>query len=69
MAAEMSESKPGSAAYLSFYNKAIQTIEEGLDEATRVKYRADAKEWSEKRPPPRQQQWYMMPLILSEGKY
>jgi hypothetical protein len=38
MAAELSGSKPGSAAYIACYGKALKTIEEGLDEETRVKY-------------------------------
>jgi hypothetical protein len=59
MAVEMSESKAGSAAYLGCYKKAIKTINEGLDEETRVKYRADAKKWTEQKPPPRQQQRYV----------
>jgi hypothetical protein len=58
MATEMSESKPGSGAYLGCYRRAIKTIEEGLDEETRQKYRAQAKKWSEQKPPPRQQQRY-----------
>lgn len=59
MAAEMSESKPGSGAYLGCYKKAIKAIEEGLDEDTRQKYRAQATKWSEQQPPPRQQQRYV----------
>ena len=31
-AAKMSESKPGSAAYLGCYRKAVKAIEEGLNE-------------------------------------
>jgi hypothetical protein len=59
MAAEMSQSKAGSAAYLGCYKKAVKTINEGLDEDTRVKYRAEAKKWSEQMPPPRKQQQYV----------
>ena len=59
MAAEMSESKPGSGAYLGCYKKAIKAIEEGLDKDTRQKYRAQATKWSEQQPPPRQQQRYV----------
>ena len=59
MAAELSESKPGSAAYLGCYRRAVKTIEEGLDEETRQKYLAQAKKWSEEKPPPRQQQRYV----------
>ena len=32
MAAEMSESKLGSVAYLSCYKRAVKTINKGLDE-------------------------------------
>ena len=47
MAAELSGSKPGSPAYIACYGKAFKTIEEGLDEETWVKYRSEAKQWSE----------------------
>lgn len=66
MAAELSGSKPGSVAYIACYGKAIKMIEEGLDEETRIKYRAEAKQWSEHMPPPRQQQRYVMPIILCD---
>ena len=66
MAAELSGSKPGSVAYLACYGKAVKVIEEGLDEETWIKYRAEAKQWSEYKPPPRQQQRYVMPIILSD---
>lgn len=59
MAAELSESKPGSAAYLGCYRRAVKTIEEGLDEETQRKYLAQVKKWSEEKPPPRQQQRYV----------
>ena len=55
MAAELSESKPGLAAYLGCYRRAVKTIKEGLDEETRRKYLAQAKKWSEEKLPPRQQ--------------
>ncbi|KAH9179081.1 hypothetical protein EDB89DRAFT_1901132 [Lactarius sanguifluus] len=48
MAIEMSGSPSGSSRYLGFYQKAIKLVEEGLDEETRVKYRAEAKTWAEK---------------------
>jgi hypothetical protein len=38
MAAEMSQSTAGSPAYLGYYKKALKTIEEKLDDDTRVKY-------------------------------
>ncbi|KAH9030877.1 hypothetical protein EDB85DRAFT_2146391 [Lactarius pseudohatsudake] len=56
MAIKMSKSRAGSAAYLGFYKKALKLVHEGLDEETRVKYRAEAKIWEEQKPPPRQQQ-------------
>jgi hypothetical protein len=58
MAAEMSGDKAGSRAYLGCYKKAIKKIDEGLDEDTQVKYRAEAKKWTEQQPPPRQQHRY-----------
>jgi hypothetical protein len=58
MAVKASDSKPGSVPYLSCYKKGIKIIDEGLDEETRVKYRAEAKKWTEQKPPPRQQQRY-----------
>ncbi|KAI9441037.1 hypothetical protein BJY52DRAFT_1195315 [Lactarius psammicola] len=57
MAVEISGSRPGSAAYLGCYKKAIKIINERLDEETWVKYRAEAKKWTEQRPPHGQQQW------------
>jgi hypothetical protein len=59
MAAEMSESKAGSARYLGCYKKAVKVINEGLDENTRERYRAEAKTWTEQKLPPRQQQRYV----------
>jgi hypothetical protein len=66
MAAELSGAKGGSAAYIGSYKKAFRIIEEGLDEETRVMYRAEAKKWSEHKPPPRQQQRYVTPTVLSD---
>ena len=65
MAAELLGSKLGSPAYIACYGKAFKTIEEGLDEETWVKYRSEAKQWSEHKPPPRQQQRCVTPIILS----
>ena len=55
LAAEMSGSKAGLPAYLAYYEKAFKTIKDGLDKDTRVKYQAEAKKWTEHRPPPREQ--------------
>jgi hypothetical protein len=65
MAVSMSKSKPGSPSYLACYQKAVKTIDDQLDDATRVKYRADAKKWTEQKPPPLQQQQYAR-VILSD---
>ena len=51
----MSESKPGSPAYLAHYKKAFKTIKDGLDRDMRVKYQAEAKKWTEHRLPPQEQ--------------
>ena len=55
LAAEMSGSKAGLPAYLAYYEKAFKTVKDGLDKDTRVKYQAEAKKWTEHRPPPREQ--------------
>jgi hypothetical protein len=59
MAAELSQSTPGSKSYIGNYSTALKTINERLDEETQVKYRADAKQWTEEKAPPRQQQRYV----------
>ena len=53
----MSESKPGSPAYLACYKKAFKTIKDRLDKDMRVKYQAEAKKWTEHRPPTLEQMW------------
>ncbi len=58
MALKMSGSKWGLAAYLSCYKKSIKAINRRLDEDTQVKYRAEAKKWTEQQAPPWQQQQY-----------
>ena len=68
MASEMSGLKAGLVAYIACYVKALKTIEEGLDEDTRIKYRAEAKQWSEYKPPPHQQHRCTMQIILSDQK-
>ena len=55
LAAEMLGSKAGSLAYLACYKNAFKTIKDGLDKDTRVKYRAEVKEWTEHRLPPQEQ--------------
>ena len=59
MAVKMSGSGPGSGPYLACYKKAVNAVESGLDEDTRVKYQAEAKQWSEQPMPPQQQRRYV----------
>ena len=59
MALSMSNSKAGSTDYLKSYRKALKIVEESFSEATKLKYRAQAKKWTEDKPPPRQQQKYV----------
>ncbi len=58
MALELSGEKARSPKYLSCYQKALKTVKDKLSEATRAKYRAEAKKWTEDMPPPRQQRQY-----------
>jgi hypothetical protein len=51
--------KAGSPQYLCTYKKACRKIEQKLSKNQHQKYQAMAKEWSEKKPPPKIQQWYM----------
>jgi hypothetical protein len=59
MAAEMSGSKLEMGAYLSCYGKAMKNLDGSLDEETQEKYQTQAKRWTELKPPPQQQQWYV----------
>ncbi|KAF8269147.1 hypothetical protein EI94DRAFT_1699718 [Lactarius quietus] len=60
MALSMSDSKAGSAEYLRCYQKALKTVLGGLTEEVISKYKAQAKRWTEDRPPPWQQCRQMM---------
>ncbi|KAF8267234.1 hypothetical protein EI94DRAFT_1801942 [Lactarius quietus] len=55
MALSMSNSAAGLAEYLGCYQKAVKTIFGGLTEEEITKYKAQAKRWTEDKPPPRQQ--------------
>ncbi|KAF8261803.1 hypothetical protein EI94DRAFT_1809719 [Lactarius quietus] len=55
MALSMSDSKAGSAEYLRCYQKVLKTVLGGLTEEAISKYKAQAKRWTEDRPPPWQQ--------------
>jgi hypothetical protein len=59
LAAKISKNVPGSSDYLSSYNKARSQVEKKLTDDQRQKYKAMAKEWSEKKLPPRAQQRYV----------
>ncbi|KAH9012877.1 hypothetical protein EDB84DRAFT_1568967 [Lactarius hengduanensis] len=56
MTVDMSGEPSGSNGYLGYYNKVVKLVDEGLDEETRVKYRAEARKWAEQEAPPEQQQ-------------
>jgi hypothetical protein len=56
VAAQLSGARPGSVAYISSYRKALQIVDERLDDETCVKYWAEAKKWTEQKPPPQIQQ-------------
>jgi hypothetical protein len=59
LATEKAKSKSGSPIYLGCYRPALQEIEGGLTDDTRMKYRAEAKIWSEQKPPPSVQYRYV----------
>ena len=59
LAIKLSQSKPGSPAYLQAYKKARNQVECKLTDNQRQRYKAMAKEWSEKKLPPRMQQRYV----------
>jgi hypothetical protein len=57
---KISNNRPGSTRYLAFYKRARRQVEEELTEGTRQKYKAMAKDWSEKQPPQWMQQRYVL---------
>jgi len=59
LAAELSKSPPGSASFLHTYKLACTQVNKKLSKRTRQKYKAMAKEWTEKRLPLRMQQLYV----------
>jgi hypothetical protein len=58
VAVKLSKDMPGSSGYLCNYQKARRQVEAKLTDNQRKKYRSMAKEWSEKRLPPKMQQRY-----------
>jgi len=59
LAAELSKSPPGSASFLHAYKPARTQVDKKLSKRMWRKYEAMAKEWTEKRLPPRMQQRYV----------
>jgi hypothetical protein len=62
---KISKNVPGSADYLSHYQKARGQIEAKLTDDQRQRYKAMAKEWSEKKLPPKMQRRYVASDDLS----
>jgi len=58
-AVKVSLHKPGSPQYLGAYRRACGKVERKLTKTQRQKYRVMAKEWMEKRLPPKMQQRYV----------
>jgi len=58
MAIKLSNAPPGSTAYLRSYTTAHQKVEKKLTESQRQKYKAMAKDWSDKKLPPKVQYRY-----------
>jgi hypothetical protein len=58
LAVRLSPTAPGSAGYLRSYNTARRQVERKLTDNQRQMYKAMAKEWLEKKLPPRMQQRY-----------
>jgi hypothetical protein len=59
MAIRMSQDKPGSRQYLGVYKRACGKIKQKFSESQCQIYRAMAKEWTEKKLPPKLQQQYV----------
>jgi hypothetical protein len=67
LATELANSKSGSPLYLGCYRPALQKIEEGLTDDMRMRYRAEAKIWTEQKPPPSVQYRYVH--AIQSGKW
>jgi hypothetical protein len=55
LAAEMSGSKSGTIPYLGCYKLALKNVEAELSDDLRIKYEAQARLWTEEKPPPSEQ--------------
>jgi hypothetical protein len=60
LAVKLSGHPPGSGPYLQKYRRAFNEVEGDFSEKERRKYRAMAKEWTERQPPPKIQQRYAL---------
>lgn len=56
---DLSQGKAGSSAYLQAYKKARSQVEQELTDNQRQRYKAMAKEWTEKKLPPSMQHRYI----------
>jgi hypothetical protein len=59
LAAKMSGDKSGSIAYLSYYRTALNKVAGELSEELQTKYKAEAKQWTDQKPPPLEQLRYV----------
>jgi len=59
LAAKLLASQPGSSPFLRAYKRACSQVEEKFTDREHQKYRIMAKKWSEKKLPPKMQQWYV----------
>lgn len=59
LAVKLSQTAPGTPGYLRSYNTARSQVEKKLTDNQRQTYKAMAKDWSEKKLPPRMQQRYV----------
>ena len=48
---EETQARPGTQRYISGYQKALKTIVDGLTEEEEARFKALAKEWTDKSPP------------------
>jgi len=65
LAKKNSQDVPGSKHYIACFSKARGEVEQQLTDRQRQKYKAMAKEWSEKELPPQMQKRYLYGNISS----
>jgi hypothetical protein len=59
LAAKISGSLPGTSSYIGSYKAAFKEIEADLSEELRVKYKAEARKWTDEKPPHSEQCRYV----------